>query len=180
MIRQIIRSSAGTNKKNPDSPSDAADKTGPTVAIPAEDVPIGDGSPALRTLRIFHHDRSDNDASTAATNTNRRVTIERNTTETVTQIRCQQPWDTRYTKLVAYLKEHKVWPVYANPQSKSLYTWVQNQRISFRNGKLSPDRKKQLDNLGFAWEGAISGVPFSGRGSQSLSDSGIEIGRAHV
>ena len=172
----MIRSSPRTNKKKPDSPSDEADKTGRTVTIPAEDIPIGDGSFASKTLRAFHHDRSDNDASTAATNTNtkRSVTIERNTTETVTQIRCQQPWDTRYTKLVAYLKEHKVWPVYANPQSKSLYTWVQNQRISFRNGKLSPDRKKQLDNLGFAWEGAISGVPFSGRGSQSLSDSGID------
>ena len=176
MIRQIILSSSRTDKKKPDSPNNEADKTGPTVAIAAEDIPFGDKSPASKTLRAFHHDRSDNDASTAATKTStkRSVAINRNTTENVIQICRRKLWDQRCNELVAYLEEHKVWPNRSDQKSKSLNQWLHTQRQSFKNKNLSDDKKNQLDNLGFAWEGAIGSVPFHRRGSQSHNDSGID------
>ena len=61
-------------------------------------------------------------------------------------------WRVRYEDLVEFKKEHghcRVPCVYKkNPQ---LGAWVHNQRQVNRKGKLAPERKRRLDDLGFVW-----------------------------
>ena len=58
-------------------------------------------------------------------------------------------WDERLGELVKYKAEHGDCNV---PQSQgSLGTWVNNQRIARKRGKLSEERARKLDALGFDW-----------------------------
>jgi superfamily II DNA or RNA helicase len=68
-----------------------------------------------------------------------------------------EPWDAlwneRYRQLVAYRQQHGDCLVPAKfALNPALGKWVSNQRLLNREGKLSQDRKAQLDALGFAWD----------------------------
>ena len=62
-------------------------------------------------------------------------------------------WTTRYDQLVSYKAEHGNCNV---PQyyeaNKSLGNWVHSQRTAFKVGKLSEDRVRKLNGIGFGWE----------------------------
>ena len=60
-------------------------------------------------------------------------------------------WDERFGELLAYKKEHGHVRV---PRTglTSLDNWVSVQRINKKNEKLSPDKTKRLDGIGFDWD----------------------------
>lgn len=62
-------------------------------------------------------------------------------------------WDERYGQLVAYNQSHGDCNV---PQrwkdNPKLGTWCNMQRTLYKNHKISPDRTKRLEHLGFAWD----------------------------
>ena len=63
------------------------------------------------------------------------------------------PWETNFDKLVAYKELNGHCNVSQHDEAnKSLGYWVMTQRTAFKNGKLSEERKAQLNNLGFVWE----------------------------
>ncbi len=59
-------------------------------------------------------------------------------------------WDERFCELAAYKAEHgnadvpRTWPT-------GLGTWVGNQKSFLKNGKLSSDKLKKLEGIGFSW-----------------------------
>ena len=62
-------------------------------------------------------------------------------------------WEERYQELVVYKQEHGdclVPKVY--PENQQLAGWVGTQRQSYRKDKLSQDRVKRLEGIGFAWD----------------------------
>ena len=62
-------------------------------------------------------------------------------------------WRAHYDELVAYKDQHGDCNVpHTYEANKSLGIWVHNQRIAFRNGKLSEDRIRMLNDIGFVWE----------------------------
>jgi len=42
--------------------------------------------------------------------------------------------------------------IYETPEGYQLGTWQNTQRFNYRNGKLSPERVKRLEDIGFKWE----------------------------
>jgi hypothetical protein len=65
-------------------------------------------------------------------------------------------WHQQYEKLVECKRKrgHCMVPcVYE--QDKPLGTWVSNQRRTHNNGKMRPDRKELLDEIGFAWKADV-------------------------
>ena len=52
-------------------------------------------------------------------------------------------------------------------ECKSLYGWLVNQRTRKRFNQLPSEHGERLDNLGFPWEGDLSGVPYCPHESQS-------------
>ena len=65
----------------------------------------------------------------------------------------QDRWRVWHEALVDFKKEHGHCnvPQHYIKKNLKLGTWVSNQRVANRNGKLDPGRKRQLDGLGFIW-----------------------------
>jgi len=62
-------------------------------------------------------------------------------------------WQLRYNELVAYKKEHGDCMVpQVHEENESLGTWVPDQRVHWRDGALSEERTKLLENIGFEFE----------------------------
>jgi len=61
-------------------------------------------------------------------------------------------WENMYQRLVAYKKEHKdtLVPNKFNKDPK-LGTWVNTQRISYKKKRITEERKRLLNSIGFAW-----------------------------
>lgn len=60
----------------------------------------------------------------------------------------EKKWDRRYAELRRFQEKHG----HCNVGKKSvLGLWVATQRITLKIGKLSADRKRRLDQLGFRW-----------------------------
>ncbi len=59
-------------------------------------------------------------------------------------------WDERYGELLAYRDEHG--NVNVSASSTGLGVWVTTQRQTRKNGKLSEEKIRLLDELGFVWE----------------------------
>jgi hypothetical protein len=62
-------------------------------------------------------------------------------------------WHQQHEQLVEFKREngHCMVPTYYK-QDKSLKEWVTTQRSNHGNNKIRPDRRKLLDELGFAWK----------------------------
>lgn len=60
-------------------------------------------------------------------------------------------WEARFNELLAY--KAKYGDMYV-PQScpSGLGQWIANQKANLKNGELSPDRKRRLDEIGFIWD----------------------------
>lgn len=61
-------------------------------------------------------------------------------------------WEINFQKLVAYKEEHGDCLVRTSDKKNKLRTWVSEQRTSKTKGKLSADKIKRLDNIGFSWK----------------------------
>jgi hypothetical protein len=62
-------------------------------------------------------------------------------------------WDQRYEKLVEFKRINGNCMVPRRyKQDKSLGAWVGTQRTDHKNNKMRPDRKRILDEIGFAWK----------------------------
>lgn len=59
-------------------------------------------------------------------------------------------WETRFEELLAYRTIHGSLNVSTQPPTP-LGSWVNVQRMSHRNGKLSVERVQRLDEIGFEW-----------------------------
>ena len=61
-------------------------------------------------------------------------------------------WEKRFAALKEYKNNHGDCNVPSDwPENKQLENWVRTQRTSYRKGKLSDDRIKRLEDLGFEW-----------------------------
>lgn len=60
-----------------------------------------------------------------------------------------EPWQVMYDRLLEYRMGEDDWP---SVTEGKLGLWCHTQRVAFRKGRLSPDRVKQLDEIGFEWE----------------------------
>ena len=83
------------------------------------------------------------------------------------------PWDERLNELMNYKAEHGHCNI---PKRQGpLGTWVQNQRAAYKKGKLSEERVRKLDALGFCWGRGT--IPKSKRrptrGRRSRSDARV-------
>lgn len=58
-------------------------------------------------------------------------------------------WMRNYKKLEAFFREHDRWP---KRGEGSLSTWCNTQRQSRKNGRLTKERIRRLDEIGFIWE----------------------------
>ena len=74
-------------------------------------------------------------------------------------------WEEQFSKLLAHLDAHQEWPT--KSEYRSLNNWLSTQRKHKRENQLSSERFERLDNLGFPWEGDLSGVPYCSREAQS-------------
>jgi hypothetical protein len=68
-----------------------------------------------------------------------------------------QRWRTRYEQLVQYQKQHGHCHVTVTDSNdgKAFSDWIRDQRRLCRLGKLKPDRKHLLDQIGFVWSSSI-------------------------
>jgi superfamily II DNA or RNA helicase len=61
-------------------------------------------------------------------------------------------WDERYGQLIAYKQTHRDCNVpHGWKDNPKLGSWCAIQRNTYKNNKLSPDRTKRLEKLGFEW-----------------------------
>ncbi|MDB4340663.1 Helicase associated domain protein [Akkermansiaceae bacterium] len=60
-------------------------------------------------------------------------------------------WELQFRNLVSYQEKHGDCLVSRNYQDKQLAQWVVTQRETKKNGEISNERIKRLDNLGFSW-----------------------------
>ena len=59
-------------------------------------------------------------------------------------------WRAHYDELVTYKDQHGDCNVSQSDETnKSLGIWVKNQRTAYRNGKLSEERVRLLNDIGF-------------------------------
>lgn len=64
----------------------------------------------------------------------------------------KKEWEEKYRQLKAYRKKHGHSFVPVNcKENKVLGTWVATQRWLESKGKLAPEKKQKLDDLGFVW-----------------------------
>jgi hypothetical protein len=61
-------------------------------------------------------------------------------------------WDKNFAKLLAFKKSHGHTNVPSTSADKQLKNWVIGLRQYRRDGTLSPDRVKLLEDIGFEWE----------------------------
>ena len=68
-------------------------------------------------------------------------------------------WQEMYSRLLEYKQEKGNADVSRyHDEDRKLGNWVNSQRTTYRNGKLSPDRMKKLEQIGFKWRlGASKG-----------------------
>ena len=67
--------------------------------------------------------------------------------------RNKAPWEEMYQRLVVYKKEHKDTNVPSKyKEDPKLGQWVPNQRFAYWNKKMTEERKRLLDSIGFLWE----------------------------
>lgn len=70
------------------------------------------------------------------------------------------PWEKMFEKLVEYKKVHGNCDVPQHYQKdKRLGKWVNTQRTTFKRGKMLPDRREQLESIGFVWNLRPSSTP---------------------
>uniref|UniRef100_UPI0009B050FF DEAD/DEAH box helicase n=1 Tax=Chlamydia suis TaxID=83559 RepID=UPI0009B050FF len=65
----------------------------------------------------------------------------------------EEEWEENFLELKRFREEHghcKVPQRY--PQNPQLASWVSDQRVDFKNGKLAEDRIARLEELGFVWD----------------------------
>ncbi|WP_080132990.1 DEAD/DEAH box helicase [Chlamydia suis] len=65
----------------------------------------------------------------------------------------EEAWEKNFLELKRFQEEHghcKVPQRY--PQNPDLGSWVSNQRVDFKEGKLSEDRIARLEEIGFVWD----------------------------
>jgi predicted helicase len=61
-------------------------------------------------------------------------------------------WEEKYEELKEYMKKHGNRNIPQHwPENKQLGKWVSHQRTNYRKGKLSEDRIKRLEDIGFVW-----------------------------
>jgi predicted helicase len=61
-------------------------------------------------------------------------------------------WDEWYGKLIAYIETHGNAGIFMNWASNpGLGIWCNSQRMAFKTGRLSLDRVKRLEDIGFVW-----------------------------
>ena len=66
--------------------------------------------------------------------------------------RAGEPWESKYAALVEYQQKHGHCRAYAiAKENASLGKWVRKMRYKRRQGKLSEERVRRLDALGFTW-----------------------------
>jgi hypothetical protein len=63
-------------------------------------------------------------------------------------------WHQQYEQLVEFRGKngHCLVPRRSYDKDTPLGNWVRNQRASHKNNKIRPDRKRILDEIGFAWK----------------------------
>lgn len=62
-------------------------------------------------------------------------------------------WEMRFQELLKYKEEHGHCRVPArSPKNKLLAGWVVKQRVDWRKGKISAERKQRMDAIGFQWK----------------------------
>lgn len=67
----------------------------------------------------------------------------------------EQAWEERFAQLLEYKKEYGDCMVPVNwKKNRQLGTWVSTQRTLEKNGKLDPEKKRRLEEVGFIWHGA--------------------------
>ena len=66
--------------------------------------------------------------------------------------RAGEPWESKYAALVEYQQKHGHCRAHAiAKENASLGKWVRKMRYKRRQGKLSEERVRRLDALGFTW-----------------------------
>ena len=65
------------------------------------------------------------------------------------------PWETRFDELVQYNAKHGDCNI--STKQKPLGRWVNDQRLKYKNSKLSQDRIDRLNGIGFDWTPPIGG-----------------------
>ncbi|GAX21474.1 hypothetical protein FisN_10Hh053 [Fistulifera solaris] len=68
-----------------------------------------------------------------------------------------QRWKTRYEQLVQFKREHNHCNVTSTDSNngRAFSDWIRDQRRLCRLGKLKPERKQQLDQIGFVWSNPV-------------------------
>ena len=66
----------------------------------------------------------------------------------------EQVWQTKFNELVAYKEKNGDCKVVYRTQGQ-LGEWVSTQRKNYKKRNLSQERIRQLDDIGFAWEGHV-------------------------
>jgi hypothetical protein len=62
-------------------------------------------------------------------------------------------WSAKFAELVAFHRAHGHWDVpYEQAEFRRLRSWTNHQRLYHRQGRLSADRIRQLEEIGFPWE----------------------------
>ncbi|KAL7485575.1 hypothetical protein ACHAW6_011181 [Cyclotella cf. meneghiniana] len=69
------------------------------------------------------------------------------------RIRCHNDfWEERFKEMIVYKNVHGHCNAsMSDPANSQLARWVDRQRRARKNGKISKDRMKQLDDIGFMW-----------------------------
>ncbi len=61
-------------------------------------------------------------------------------------------WDLRYSQLIEFKQQHGHCKVpYNYPDNKQLGKWVSKQRQRRKQNKLTPERERLLEEIGFVW-----------------------------
>lgn len=65
--------------------------------------------------------------------------------------RDEEAWEEMFLQYSAYVEKHGVGQINWKDAGPKLSHWVNTQRRFQREGRLSPERKRRLDALGFEW-----------------------------